>query len=565
MNLDTDTPYFVNDVDVVLRLAPKETTTKNAANHLILGDYVGYLGEENGDWIKVRSRGKTGWLKKGWITDQRMLEINFVDIGQGDGCHIVTPDDEIILIDAGEGKGFDGNSGDNMSRFLNWRYNLRYRKVVGVDGVTETTDGVKPPKEIDYAIISHPDLDHYYGFHSIFSNPKFSIKKICHNGIVERALQGADAKKWMYDLGRKVPTTTRQKVYHLWDTVLTNEEMHTLLDKQSGSRKYYLKTLLAARENNPNITFEFLDISKECLDHFKESNDLQLKILAPITEKVTFQGEERECLIKLGNEGETKNGHSIVFKMTYGNLNVLLGGDLNTKSQDYIAQYYTGDSTKMSDLEEVIYTLEQELASTNSDSLTVEKRRELKQDLAIHKEHLDLIISKTKKVFQCDIAKACHHGASDVLDSFLKAIHPIATIISSGDNESHSHPRPDALGAFGRNSRGKRPLLFSTELARSTQEFSYPIKFYALLKKLEERMNASTTKKERDHYELRMNRLRDSNVAKYGMITVRTDGKDTVIIAQKLEKKRSEGQKWDIYKLVWNDKLDEYEYQPKEH
>ena len=27
--------------------------------------------------------------------------MNFIDVGQGDGCHIVTPEDEVILIDAG--------------------------------------------------------------------------------------------------------------------------------------------------------------------------------------------------------------------------------------------------------------------------------------------------------------------------------------------------------------------------------------------------------------------------------------------------------------------------------
>ena len=71
-------------------------------------------------------------------------------------------------------------------------------------------------------------------------------------------------------------------------------------------------------------------------------------------------------------------------------------------------------------------------------------------------------------------------------------------------------------------------------------------------------MNEVTTKKEKEHYALRMNSMRDSNVAKYGMITVRTDG-ERVIIAQKLEKKRSPGQKWDLYELKWNPKLQEFE------
>ena len=56
-----------------------------------------------------------------------------------------------------------------------------------------------------------------------------------------------------------------------------------------------------------------------------------------------------------------------------------------------------------------------------------------------------------------------------------------------------------------------------------------------------------------------MEKVKDSNIVKYGMITVRSDG-ERVIIAQKLEKKRSPGQKWDIYDLIWNKKTESFEY-----
>jgi len=560
MTLIKNKAYFINKKDVVLRIKPIVKTSKNAINHLILGDYIKYLDETDGEWVRVRSRGNNGWIKEEWLTENRLLEINFVDIGQGDGCHIVTPDDEIILIDAGEGIGLSGTSGDNMSRFLNWRYNLRNRKVVGVNGVMNNTPGALSPIDIDYAIITHPDLDHYYGFLNVFKNRKFKIKKVCHNGIVERSTAGVDKTKWMYDLGRKVPPLPKKKTYHLWDTVLTDKEMHDLIDVNLNSKKFYLKTLVSAKKNNSNVKYKFIDESQESLDNFKGNNKLKIEILAPITETITFEGKDRKCLIKLGNEGVTKNGHSLVFQLNFGKLKILLGGDLNSKSQDYIAQFYSGEQTKLSTLENSIYKIKEELS--HPINLSLNERKELEQDLEEQNILLDFIISKTKRRFQSDISKACHHGASDVLDSFLKAINPIATIISSGDNESHSHPRPDALGAFGKSSRGNRPLIFSTELARSTTEFSYPIKFYEILKKIEKLMNDATTKKEKEHHKNRMNKLRDSNVARYGMITVRTYG-EKVIIAQKLEKERSPGQKWDIYELHWNDKMEEFEYKSK--
>ncbi|NOQ72461.1 MAG: hypothetical protein GQ574_10695 [Crocinitomix sp.] len=556
MLLNTEKEYFLSVRDEVLRKNPTKSTRRNAINHLILGDELHYLDETDGEWAKFHCRRSSGWLKIEWVTGQRLLEVNFVDIGQGDGCHVVAPDGEILLIDAGEGVGFDGKRGDNMLRFMNWRYNLRNRKVADVDGVLAEDPDVMEPLKIDYGIISHPDLDHYFGFLNLFKHPKIDFTKVCHNGIIERSIQDGSSSTWMYDFGRKVPPLPYKRKYHLWDTVLTHQEMVTLLEAQSSSSKYYMKTLVAAHENNPNASFQFLSQPQNYLDHFDEDNLLSLEILGPLTEPIEFEGKVRQCLVKLGNESKTKNGHSIVFQLRYGKVKMILGGDLNTESQDYLAQFYSGESTKLSDLEKDLKKIKAELVS--SPNLTLTARQNLEQDLDEKTKLMDLIISKTKRKFGTDIAKACHHGSSDVLDSFLRAINPLATVISSGDNESHSHPRPDALGAYGKSSRGDRPLIFSTELARSTNEFSYPIKFYGVLKQLEERMNQMTNARDKEIYRLRMENLRDSNVARYGMITVRTDG-EQVIVAQKLERARSSSSKWDIYELKWNEKMQAFE------
>jgi len=49
--------------------------------------------------------------------------------------------------------------------------------------------------------------------------------------------------------------------------------------------------------------------------------------------------------------------------------------------------------------------------------------------------------------FLCDVAKACHHGSDDVSYEFLSAMRPAVTVISSGDNEGHDHPRPGIVAA----------------------------------------------------------------------------------------------------------------------
>jgi hypothetical protein len=101
-------------------------------------------------------------------------------------------------------------------------------------------------------------------------------------------------------------------------------------------------------------------------------------------------------------------------KITFGNRTFLLGGDLNTEAEKYLMAKYSPANP-----------------------------------------------------FEVDVAKACHHGSSDFTEQFMQLVNPFATVISSGDNEGFSHPRADAIGCAGKYARGDRPLVYSTELARS--------------------------------------------------------------------------------------------------
>jgi hypothetical protein len=103
--------------------------------------------------------------------------------------------------------------------------------------------------------------------------------------------------------------------------------------------------------------------------------------------------------------------------------------------------------------------------------------------------------------------KACHHGSSDFDLAFIKAAKPAVTVFSSGDNENYAHPAADALGSAGRWGQGQRPLIFSTELARSYKSSSEAIH--------------------------------------WGVIHVRTDGQQ--MVAAQLFEKRKAGDQFDAY------------------
>ena len=542
MELKENTNYFISEIDVVLRSS--SSNKSKPLNHLLLGDWLSYKGEQTTNWAKVRSRGVTGWLPKSSFSEHRLLEINFVDIGQGDGCHIVTPEDKIILIDAGEG--------DNMFRFLSWRYNLRRLQVIGVDGVVEGDEKARGPVEFDHVVISHPDKDHYYGFHQIFEHKKVKPLKIYHNGLVERPIKSSDKDPGLRyysgdDLGGYIESNDEA---YVWDVINTNQQMHDIITEHASTRKMYLSTLRAAKENNPNV--EFITLSKEdgYIDGFEEQDDLRFKVLGPITEEITHNNESKPCLIRLGDEGITKNGHSVILQLQIGKLKVMLGGDLNTQSEDYLLQHYGEATRAVSKLEEQMYDLQSKGTNLSTDEA---------QELAEIQTEIEAIITKGRRHFQVDVTKACHHGSHHFSETFLKTLNAVVTVVSSGDNESYSHPRPDALGAFGKFSRGVRPLIFSTELARSTKEFTDVFDYFTTLKDYEEKISAATTQKKKKALEQEMQERKDRNVVVYGMITLRTDG-EKVILAQKIEAPRKKSEKWDIHELKYNEDTNQLEY-----
>ncbi|HEX9596969.1 MAG TPA: hypothetical protein VF982_08840, partial [Anaerolineales bacterium] len=92
----------------------KPEDKKKAVQHLLWGDWLRLKKGRKEGYVEVHARGVDGWMKEEDIQKERLLEVAFVDIGQGDGCLLVTPEDKHMVIDAGQE--------DNMARFLRWRY-----------------------------------------------------------------------------------------------------------------------------------------------------------------------------------------------------------------------------------------------------------------------------------------------------------------------------------------------------------------------------------------------------------------------------------------------------------
>ncbi|HUW97015.1 MAG TPA: MBL fold metallo-hydrolase [Anaerolineae bacterium] len=464
---------------------PGKVKGKKPRQQLIWGDWL-TVKRAQGDWREVGCRGPDGWVHESLIQQERLLEVNFVDVGQGDGCLIVTPGDRFILVDAG--------AEDNMYRFLSWRFNFRR---------------FPDPISFEAAIITHPDEDHYYGFKYLFEEQKAHFGCVHHNGIVERV-----ADKRNDRLGPRWQDASNGLTY-LTDVVTDLAGLRRILDDSAlaGDLQYPSVLKLAADSGRVG------DIRALCSDDgympgYEADKELSIQVLGPVTE--AGPGGQR-YLRWFRDVGKTKNGHSLILRLAYGDVSVLLGGDLNTRAEEYLLSHYTGLPLP---------------AST-----AVEQAE---------------VIRAGRSTFETAIAKVCHHGSADFTDVFLQAVNPDAWVVSSGDAEPHCHPRPDSLGALGKHGRGARPLIFSTELARSAEEnIRHPYQLRKQLKKLQKAIDEAETPAQKQRAESKFEEAIDQlerSVAVYGMISLRTDGRK-VLMAQKLERRRSRAHQWDLQLL----------------
>lgn len=481
-----------------------------------------FVKAETAGMIPVRVRGTSGYMRPEDLQKDRLLEIVFVDVGQGDGALLVTPDDKKFVIDAGVG--------DNMYRYLRWRF----------------TGFTKAHTDFDGLIVTHPDKDHYFGFNSLVDDENVQATNFWHNGIVEQfgvTASGSQSSSSAKLLGPKKNSGGQGFLTGLIesDSALRSHlsDRDRWVKKSTGKAKQYPDLLNGAqtaktssgKRRFPNVAMLStahgeVHGGRSYLPGFGPNNATAciIEIIGPVIEPDgqdlprlrVFSKKPMEKTVSL-DTGKTKNGHSVLLTLVYKDLSILFGGDLNSAAEMFLLHHYTGLP---------VY----DAGVVSSDD----------------------IVQAGRPVFGADIAKACHHGSADFTDVFLGCINPAATVVSSGDEESHAHPRSDTLGAIGHHGRGHRSLIFSTELARSTREYTkredspwfQAIQLEARAEReTDEAQKAQLLKDAQELHELE----RKTNVTVYGSINLRSDG-EKVVLAYMLEKP-SKSRRWDVYTL----------------
>ena len=432
-------------------------------------------------------------VKKDHTRKTALLEMIFVDVGQGDGCIVSVPDgneQKVLIVDAGQFS--------NMHNFLKWRF--RY---------------IDANAHFHAAVITHPDQDHYKGFVPLINDDRIHFEHIYHNGLVER--------KTTNELDIIGPRANG----FCTEVYADRASLHALFSNQANRGNKAYPALMWAALGDPA---RFPDILMASTEHGEKAGGKTylpgfapdgaqptIEILGPVPDK---QADGSLALRVFGDKpgdgkfdvGKTKNGHSVILRLVYGGFSAIFGGDLNRPSEDYLLRHYGKIGP----------------AAT-----------------------LSTAVPEARKRLSADLLKCCHHGSADVTDEFVEAVNPFAFVVSSGDQESHVHPRPEVLGLLGKKGRGGRPLILSTELLRSTpSSLSLDAEEKKAFDKLLDAYDTATTATARGDarqsalafIDRRTRRL----VTQYGAITMRSDG-NKVIIAFRKEVTKSNQSPWQLF------------------
>lgn len=349
------------------------------------------------------------------IEDNTVLRVNFVDVQQGDGAVIESPTGKVMLVDGGDNQMF--------ARYLAGKYR---------------GTSLDKPKVVDCILVTHGDADHFEGLVEIHASERnaslhkrlfIEPKRVYHNGIVKRP-SSRDGRK-LTDIELLGPTV--EKGADLYVTGLV-DDLLTVPDEEMNRPFQSWKAALADYNGRSPIEFRRLSFGDDDAFDFIKTDDLEIQCLGPLTKDVDgepglkFLGEPPkgprtgEDSVGTGLDGfggksasHTINGHSVVFRLRYGRFSYLFCGDLNDEASRHLVTEQAAG-------------------------------------------HLAL---------RSDVFKVPHHGSADFSGAFIKAVEPIVSIVSSGDESARKeyiHPRATLMGALGRHSRVDDPLVFVTEL-----------------------------------------------------------------------------------------------------
>ena len=424
--------------------------------------------------------------------EKGVLKFSMIDVQQGDGMVLETPPDEndqtrILLIDGGDNKLF--------ARHIAARYLHR-------------RSSTENPLEVDCILVTHGDADHFDGLNDLKrseTDPGISARKrlfihplrVYQNGLVKGPDEFLgrtvihEGKKFivtLYDDPREAPEPEQNNPFKIWGKSLTHWETRGPISFKRvahGMNTQELFSFLGPRikvELLGPFTSKVLDpqdgLVKDALPYLHE----------PPKSALIHLQEESDAGSEAFSASHTINGHSIAFRLIYGNVRFNFTGDLNQES------------------------------------------------MAIMRERIGL------DHLEAEILKAPHHGSAEFDFQALEAMRPVVSIISSGDESSskeYIHPRATLLSALGKVSRGKTGIVLSTELAAffEKRDYSHQRPLIAQFYKGDDAITATRAELHKFYHATRRSRKDERALpsfygferTNFGIIHIRTDGERVLV------------------------------------
>lgn len=330
--IDPQFPDYAYAAKALVKVFKNRSGSAGVAN-VLLGEWMKVTDKQIPETgrVRVRYRGGEGYVDPGDLTRKRHLEIFFIDVSQGDGILIQTPDDRRILIDAGEY--------DDVYEFIQNKYRLD-----------------KPDHYIDFdaIIATHSDADHTKGLLKILTDPRIAVKRFYHNGLFRRTDKtkdpGSRSDGRVYDLVDRPGATAAPALSPL---------MKKLLSAVGQAEKNLPKVIKKMKEIGRRVDVPqegFVCKRLDAADGFLPPYDdpgkpLAIEVLWP--RAVIHQGKPSYAWY--GDAGKTVNGNSVVLCVRHGQQRVLLTGDLNTVSMDDLLKTYPAGAGASPPLEARVY------------------------------------------------------------------------------------------------------------------------------------------------------------------------------------------------------------------
>lgn len=344
-----------------------------------------------------------------------VLKVNFVDVQQGDGAVIESPDGKVILVDGGDNQLF--------ARYLAGRFR---------------GTSLAKPKIIEAILVTHGDADHFMGLPEILDsetnkNPLKRLfiqpRRVLHNGLVKRP-STRDGKKVpdIELLGKTRKVGAETFIVGLEDNLLDVPDT----ELNEPFRKW--KATLGTYNKRSKLKFHRVQFGDAKAFDFFNTDRIRVDALGPLVTEL--QGKPALPFLgnppkgpRIGHEvldtagagfkgfsaSHTINGHSVVFRLSCGGFSYLFCGDLNDQASRFLAREHNAGKLNL----------------------------------------------------RSEVLKVPHHGSADFSGAFIQSVSPVVSVVSSGDENAlkeYIHPRATLMGALGKYSRVPEPLIFVTEL-----------------------------------------------------------------------------------------------------